>query len=60
MAGSQSCSPDGFWTSFHLQGFCKGTWGFPKIRGTFSVGPHNKDYSILGSISGSPYLRKVP
>ena len=30
-------------------------WGFPKIRGT-----HNKDYSILGSILGSPYLGKLP
>ena len=25
------------------------TWGFPKIRG-----PHNKDYSILGSTLGFP------
>ena len=31
-------------------------WGFPKIRGTFLGGPHNKDYSIWGSILGSPYL----
>ena len=32
-------------------------WGFPKqIRGTFFGGPHNKDYSILGSILGFPYL----
>ena len=23
-------------------------------------GPHNKDYSILGSILGSPYLGKLP
>ena len=30
-------------------------WGFPKIRGTFIGGPHNKDYSILGLILGSPY-----
>ena len=28
-------------------------WGFPKIRGTFLGGPHNKDYSISGSILGS-------
>ena len=25
-----------------------------KIRGTLIGGPHNKDYSILGSILGSP------
>ena len=36
------------------------TWGFPKIRVTFLGGPHNKDYSILGSILGPPYLRKLP
>ena len=35
-------------------------WEFPKIRGTFSGGPYNKDYSILGSILGSPYLGKLP
>ena len=29
-----------------------GNWEFPKIRCTF-FGPHNKDYSILGSILGS-------
>ena len=30
-------------------------WGFPKIRGTLA-----RVYSIWGSISGSPYLGKVP
>ena len=25
---------------------CTSIWGFPKIRGTFFGGPHNKDYSI--------------
>ena len=35
-------------------------WEFPKIRGTFFGGPYNKDYGILGSISGSPYLGKLP
>ena len=35
-------------------------WGFPKIRGTFLEGPNNKDYSILGSILGSPYFGKLP
>ena len=35
-------------------------WEFPKIRGTFSEGPYNKDYSILGSILGSPYSGKLP
>ena len=34
-------------------------WGFPKIRGTI-LGVHNKDYSILGSILGSPYFGKLP
>ena len=29
-------------------------WGF------LFGGPHNKDYSILGSISGSPYFGKLP
>ena len=39
----------------------KGTmWGFPKIRGTLIGGPHNKDYSILGSILGSPNFGKLP
>ena len=32
---------------------------FPKIRGTF-LGPRNKDYSIWGSILGSPYFGKLP
>ena len=35
-------------------------WGFPRIRGTFFGGPHNKEYSIWGSILGSPYFGKVP
>ena len=35
-------------------------WGFPKIRGTLSGGPYNKDYSILGSILGSPHFGKLP
>ena len=35
-------------------------WGFPKIRGTFFGGPHNKDYTILGSILGFPCLGKLP
>ena len=30
------------------------------IRGTLFGGPHNKDYSILGSILGSPYFGKLP
>ena len=30
--------------------------GFPKVRGTFLGGAHNKDYSILGSILGYPNL----
>ena len=35
-------------------------WEFPKIRGSNLGGPHNKDYSILGSILGSPYFGKLP
>ena len=36
--------------------------GFPKlgVPGTFFWGPHNKDYSILGSILGFPHFGKVP
>ena len=34
--------------------------GFPKLGGTLFGGPHNKDYSILGSILGSPYFGKLP
>ena len=30
--------------------------GFPKFRGTFLGGPHNKDYSILGSTLGLPFF----
>ena len=33
--------------------------GFPKL-GVPYWGPHNKDYSILGSILGSPYFGKLP
>ena len=33
---------------------------FPKIRGTLFGGPQNKDYSILGSILGSPSFGKLP
>ena len=29
--------------------------GFPKFRGTLFGCPNNEDYSILGSIFGSPY-----
>ena len=35
-------------------------WGFLKIGGTFLGCPNSKDYCILGSIVGSPYLWKVP
>ena len=35
-------------------------WGFPKIRGTLLGGPYNQDYSILGSILGSPYFGNLP
>ena len=30
------------------------------MRGTLFRGPYNKDYSILGSILGSPYFGKLP
>ena len=43
-----ACCEDGF------------IWGFPEIRGTLFGGPHNKDYSILGSILGSPNFGKLP
>ena len=39
-----------------------GVWqfeGFPKLGVPFR-GPKNKDYSILGSILGSPYFGKLP
>ena len=29
--------------------------GFPKTSSTFWGGPYHKDYSLLGSILGSPY-----
>ena len=35
-------------------------WEFPKIRGALFGDPYNKDYSILGSILGSPYFGKLP
>ena len=51
-----------FWGREDLEGQLTRTpiWGFPKIKGIFSVGPYNKDYSIFGSILGSPYLGKLP
>ena len=33
---------------------------FPKIRGTLSWGPYNKDPTISGTIFGVPYFRKLP
>ena len=33
--------------------------GFPKIRGTI-LGPNNKNYSILGSMLGSPNFGELP
>ena len=41
-----------------IQGFI--AVGFPKITGTFSGGPYNKDHSILGSTLGSPWLGELP
>ena len=34
--------------------------GVSQNQGTIFRGPHNKDYSLLGSILGSPYLGKLP
>ena len=39
------------------QALSRSIWWFPKIGGTFFGAPNNKDYSILGSILGSPILR---
>ena len=39
---------------------CYCIWGFAKIRGTFLVGSHIKEYNILGSILGSPHFGKLP
>ena len=47
------CSSSAWSTVFRI-------WGFPKIRGTLFWNPHNKDYSILGSILGTPYFGKLP
>ena len=33
---------------------------FPKLEVPFWRVPYNKDYSIFGSILGSPYLGKLP
>ena len=35
-------------------------WGFPQIRGIILGGPNNKDYTILGSILGVPFIGKLP
>ena len=35
-------------------------WGFPKNYGYLFGGPIKKDYSILGSILGSPHFGKLP
>ena len=37
----------------HLQ---NSIWEFPQIRGTFSVGPNNKVYSILGLYLGNYHI----
>ena len=34
-------------------------WDFPQIRGYLIGDPHNKGYSILGSILGYPNLGKL-
>ena len=35
-------------------------WRFPKIGGYLFGVAHNEDYSILGSLLGSPYVGKLP
>ena len=35
-----------------------GLWGSPKSGGPFE-GPKDKDYGVLGSILGSPHLKKL-
>ena len=35
-------------------------YGVSLNYGYLSAGPHNKDYSILGFILGSPYFEKLP
>ena len=37
-----------------------GYGGFLKIMDTVLGGPYNKDYSVLGSMLGCPYLGKLP
>ena len=34
-------------------------WWFPKIRATLFGGPYIKDYTILGSILGFPYVGQL-
>ena len=51
MAVSPDSEPEGF----------LGTYGgFSKIRAYPFGDPHNKDFSIVGSILGSPYSGKLP
>ena len=50
-------------THQYSEGVLKIYVGFLQIRGTFLLGPHSKDYSILESILsilGSPYFGKPP
>ena len=39
---------------------CYLNMGISQNYGYHFGGPHNKDYSILGSILGSPYFGKLP
>ena len=38
----------------------EGRGSFPKLGVPFLGVHYNKDYSILGSLSGSPYSRELP
>ena len=48
--GESNSKSDGNWVDVGVYG----DLGFPKL-GVPSWGSHNKDYSILGSILGSPF-----
>ena len=43
-----------------MASWAHGKMGLSRIGGTFLGGLHNKDYSIWGSILGSPYFGKQP
>ena len=44
----------------HNSGIPQRLGGFPEVGAPFLLGPHSKEYSIFGSILGSPYFGKLP